>query len=148
MNNLNIHLKIRNPKKQAIDVKLESRACYLMNRRIDEKRNESGNHRIGNCRLGLQQCGVDQWLWFWQGSSGARARARVLQWGVQRLAGMGMQHCYGGHDDTRCGGVTMARQCRSGGVGAAVLWRRQRRRGRWCGRRLLWNGGFAVARLV
>ena len=38
------------------------RACYLTNRRINEKRNESGNHRIDNARLGLglQQFGVDQ----------------------------------------------------------------------------------------
>ena len=35
MNNYNIHLEIRNPKKQAIDTKLEAMACYLMNQRID-----------------------------------------------------------------------------------------------------------------
>ena len=31
MNNYNIHLEIQNPKKQAIDTKLEAMACYLMN---------------------------------------------------------------------------------------------------------------------
>ena len=48
MNNFNILLKIRNPKKQALGTKLETMACYLTNRRIDEKRNESRNHWIGN----------------------------------------------------------------------------------------------------
>ena len=41
MNNDNIHLEIRNPKKQAVDTKLESRACYLTKQRTKEKRNES-----------------------------------------------------------------------------------------------------------
>ena len=48
MNNYNIHLEIQNPKKQAIGTKLEAMACYLMNRRTEEQRNESwgttGNH--------------------------------------------------------------------------------------------------------
>jgi len=31
MNKYNIHLEIQNPKKQAIDTKLEAMACYLTN---------------------------------------------------------------------------------------------------------------------
>ena len=56
MNNFNIYLEIRNPKKQAVDTKLEAMACYLTNRRIDDQSVEeriTGNHRVGNERLGL-----------------------------------------------------------------------------------------------
>ena len=31
-----------------MDTNLETRAYYLMNRRIDEKRNKSGNHQVSN----------------------------------------------------------------------------------------------------
>ena len=41
MNNNNIYLEIRNPKKQAIDMKLEAMTCYLMNQRTEEQRNGS-----------------------------------------------------------------------------------------------------------
>ena len=47
MNNFNIHLEIRNPKKQAIDMKLEAMAYYLTNQRIDDQTTEeqiTGNH--------------------------------------------------------------------------------------------------------
>ena len=51
MNNYNIHLEIRNPKKPAIDTKFEAMACYLTNRQIDDQTAEeriAGNHRVGN----------------------------------------------------------------------------------------------------
>ena len=56
MNNFNIHLEIRNPKKQAIDMKLEAMACYPMNRRTEEQRNESRGTTENHLGLGFQ-CG-------------------------------------------------------------------------------------------
>ena len=42
MNNYNIYLEIRNPKKQAMDTKLEAMACYLMNQRPKSKGTDHG----------------------------------------------------------------------------------------------------------
>ena len=66
MNNYNIHLEIRNPKKQAIDAKLEAMACYLMNLRTKEQRNESQG-TTGN-RLGL---GFGEAMRHWMGRGDA-----------------------------------------------------------------------------
>ena len=52
---------MRNPKKQALGTKLETRACYLTIRRIDEKRNESGNHWVGTVKLGFRR-GNTAWI--------------------------------------------------------------------------------------
>ena len=57
---------MRNPKKASNRYKIESRACYLTNWRIDEKMNESGNHRIGNARLGF---GETMLRWIERGSA-------------------------------------------------------------------------------
>ena len=42
MNSYNIYLEIRNPKKQAMDMKLEAMACYLTNQRLKSKGTDHG----------------------------------------------------------------------------------------------------------
>ena len=59
MNNYNIYLEIQNPKKQALDMKLESRACYLTNRRTEEQgtnnREPPGSPRV-RVQATVEQC--------------------------------------------------------------------------------------------
>ena len=107
MNNFNIHLEIRNPKKQAIDTKLEARACYLMNRCTEEQRNESRG-TTGN-RLGL----------------GFRRRNVALD-GTRSPARSNVARAHGVEDDYGRGSWRgSARQ-------AALMWQGSRRRR--CGR--------------
>ena len=65
---------MQNPKRASNRYEIESRACYLTNRRIDEKRNESRNHWIGNARLGF---GETMLRWIGRGSA---ARVPVGLW--------------------------------------------------------------------
>ena len=74
MNNFKIHLEIRNPKKQALDTKLETRACYLTNQRTEEQGTDHEGPPGWQLGLGLALCdesAMEMQLGFQRGSSGA-----------------------------------------------------------------------------
>ena len=71
MNNFNIHVEIRNPKKQALDTKLETRASYLTNWRIEEQGTDHGEPPGRQLGLGLAlrgECGTvgEGWRLWWR----------------------------------------------------------------------------------
>ena len=74
MNNFNIHLEIRNPKKQAMDTKLEALACYLMNQRMKSRGTDHGAP-LGRQRLGL---GFGEAMRRWMGHGDAGAAMEML----------------------------------------------------------------------
>ena len=86
MNNYNIHLEIRNPKKQAIDTKLEAMACYLTNRQTEEHRNGNTRAPPGRQGLGFQRHADTSVMtrWWWccgkggVGNSASMLRARQI----------------------------------------------------------------------
>ena len=82
-------------------MKSEMRACYLTNRRIDEKRNESGNHRVSNwtsrVRIMAKFSSGDP-MWALEQCCMARRKARVLVSLVAVLARGWRSRAVLGHD--------------------------------------------------